>query len=207
MSKFLPRTTGIRKATRELESFAVVDIEYERYTLRLLPLRFISRVPFSSRRSLSPPSRAPIKGRSLLPERHTRSSSSSRHKVPITALLLRSSPSRLAACTAGRDSRPPEPHLLSPVREKGDKVFGERSARLLASSFFITDSDDDFFPDVHDLIDDMANEDIDPKSSATATAVPYVFFFLLDVLPHFLVLVLALHMLCSTSYMQLVLLF
>src|SRR3954462_15753067 len=78
-------------------------------------------------------------------ERHTRSSSSSRHKVPITALLLRSSPSRLAACTAGRDSRPPEPHLLSPVREKGDKVFGERSARLLASSFFITDSDD-YFP-------------------------------------------------------------
>ena len=68
------------------------------------------------------------------PERHTRSSSSSRHKVPSTALLLRSSPSRLAACTAGRDSRPPEPHLLSPVREKGDKVFGERSARLLAVS-------------------------------------------------------------------------
>ena len=42
--------------------------------------------------------------------------------------------SRLAACTAGRDSRPPKPHLLSPVREKGDKVFGERSARLLAAS-------------------------------------------------------------------------
>ena len=51
-----------------------------------------------------------------------------------TALLLRSSPSRLTACTAGRDSRPPKPHLLSPVREKGDKVFGERSARLLAAS-------------------------------------------------------------------------
>ena len=53
--------------------------------------------------------------------------------VPISALLLSSS-SRLAACTASRDSRPPKPHLLSPVREKGDKVFGERSARLLASS-------------------------------------------------------------------------
>ena len=51
-----------------------------------------------------------------------------------TALLLRSSSSRLAACTARRDSMPPRPHLLSPVREKGDKVFGERSARLLASS-------------------------------------------------------------------------
>ena len=84
--------------------------------------------------ALSPPSLAPIKGRSLLPERRTRTSSSSRHKFLSTALLLRSSPSRLAACTAGRDSRPPKPHLLSPVREKGDKVFGERSARLLTSS-------------------------------------------------------------------------
>ena len=53
--------------------------------------------------------------------------------VPISALLLSSS-SRLAACTASRDSRPPKPHLLSPVREKGDKVFGEPSARLLAAS-------------------------------------------------------------------------
>ena len=50
--------------------------------------------------------------------------------VSISVLLLSSS-SRLAACTASRDSRPPKPHLLSPVREKGDKVFGERFARLL----------------------------------------------------------------------------
>ena len=34
----------------------------------------------------------------------------------------------------GRDSRPPKPHLLSPVREKGDKVFGESLGRLLATS-------------------------------------------------------------------------
>ena len=102
---------------------------------------------------------------------------------------------------------------MSPVREKGDKVFGERSARLLTDSFD-TDApdsadyfpDDDFFPDVDNLLDDMAGEDTDPKSSATAAAVPYVFFFLLDVLPQFLVLVLALNMLGSTSYMQLVLL-
>src|SRR4051812_26137805 len=120
MSKFLPRTTGIRKAIRELESFAVVDIEYERCTLRLLPLRFISLDPFSSRRSLSPPSRAPIKGRSLLPERCTRTSSSSHHnKFLSTALLLRSSPSRLAACTAGWDSRPPKPHLFESCTGEG----------------------------------------------------------------------------------------
>ena len=67
--------------------------------------------------------------------------------------------------------------------------------------------DDEFFPDLHDLLDDMTGEDTDPKSSASAAAVPYVFLsFLLKVLPQFLVLVLVLHMICSTSYMQLVLL-
>ena len=30
--KFLPRTTGIRKVTRKLKRFAVVEIEYERRT-------------------------------------------------------------------------------------------------------------------------------------------------------------------------------
>ena len=49
----------------------------------------------------------------------------------------------------------------------------------------------------------MAGEDTDPKSSAAAAAVPYVFFFFLsNVLPQFLVLVLALHVLGSTPYMQ-----
>ena len=52
----------------------------------------------------------------------------------------------------------------------------------------------------------MAGEDTDPKSSATSAVVPYVFLFLLDVLPQFLVLVLALDMLSSTSNLQLALL-
>ena len=53
----------------------------------------------------------------------------------------------------------------------------------------------------------MAGEDTDPKSSASAAAVPYVFLsFLLKVLPQFLVLVLVLHMLGSTSYMLLAIL-
>ena len=82
--------------------------------------------------ALLPPSLAPIKGRYLLPERRTRT-------TPFLSIgsiseLLLSSSSRLAACTACRDSRPPRPHLSSPIREKGDKVFGEHSARLLASS-------------------------------------------------------------------------
>ena len=50
----------------------------------------------------------------------------------------------------------------------------------------------------------MAGEDVHPNSSASAVAVPYVFMlFLLDVLPQFFALVSALHMLGSTSYMQL----
>ena len=52
------------------------------------------------------------------------------------------------------------------------------------TDFFITDSDD-YFPDIDNLIEDMAGEDVDPKSSASAAAaVPYVFLlFLLEVLP------------------------
>ena len=53
----------------------------------------------------------------------------------------------------------------------------------------------------------MAGEDVDPKSSASAAAVPYVFFsFLLEVLLQLLVLVFALDMLDSISYMQLAIL-
>ena len=50
----------------------------------------------------------------------------------------------------------------------------------------------------------MAGEDTDPKSSASAAAVPYVFFsFLLEVLLQFLALVSVLRMLGSMSYKQL----
>ena len=53
----------------------------------------------------------------------------------------------------------------------------------------------------------MAGEDTDPKSSASAVAVTYVFFsFLLEVLLQFLLLVFALDMLDSISYMQLAIL-
>ena len=50
----------------------------------------------------------------------------------------------------------------------------------------------------------MVGEDVDPKSSASAAAVPYVFlFFLLGVLLQFLALVSALHMLGSIWYKHL----
>ena len=50
----------------------------------------------------------------------------------------------------------------------------------------------------------MAGEDIDPKSSTSTAAVPYVFLlFLLDVMTQFFALLSVLHVLGSTSYMQL----
>ena len=97
--------------------------------LRPLAVRFVS---VSSFRLPSLPSRLLLlclykRGRSS-PERHIRRFSSSRQTVPNSALLLSSS-SRLAACTVRRDSRPPRPHLLSPLREKGDKVASSRTIR------------------------------------------------------------------------------
>ena len=78
------------------------------------------------------------------------------------------------------------------------------------TDFFVTDApdSDDYFPDVDNLLDDMASEDTDPKSSATAAAaVPYVFLlFLLEVLSQFFALVSVLHMSGSTLFMQPVLL-
>ena len=107
--------------------FAVLDIEYERCTFRLLSVRFISLIPFISRRCpLASFSCAYKREVAPLSETHQNFSFLS-PSVPISELLLSSS-SRLTACTAHRDSRPPRPHLLSHVREKGDKVFGERSA-------------------------------------------------------------------------------
>ena len=88
----------------------------------------------------------------------------------------------------------------------GRRVIRFWGALSATTGYFITDasdSDDDFLPDVENLLDDMAGEDTDPKSSASVAAVPYVFFFfLLEVLLQFLILVFALDMLDSISYMQ-----
>ena len=49
----------------------------------------------------------------------------------------------------------------------------------------------EFMYDIDNLSDDMAGEDVDPKSSASAAAVPYVFLlFLLDFMTQFFALVL-----------------
>ena len=61
---------------------------------------------------------------------------------------------------------------------------------------------DDYFPDVDNLLDDMAGEDTDPKTGASAP-VPYVLIlFLFEVLSNLLALVSVLDMFGSSSYMQ-----
>ena len=104
---------GYTKGHAGAETFSVVDTEFERRASSAAACSL--RLPLLLH-LLPQPLRVLLlclykRGRSS-PERHTRSSSSSHHKVPSTALLLRSSPSRLAACTAGRDSSPPKPHLF-----------------------------------------------------------------------------------------------
>jgi hypothetical protein len=61
------------------------------------------------------------------------------------------------------------------VRERGDKVFGERSARLL-TIFFITDAHEedvfpnmDFFPDIDNLFSNMSLTD-DNTNGGSASA-------------------------------------
>ena len=127
----LPRTTGIRKVMWELKRFSVVDTKFER---RASSAAACSLRLTSCRSLFASFSCAYIREGTPLQRDTAEDPLPLATKFLSTALLLRSSPSRLAACTAGRDSRPPKPHLLSHVREKGDKVFGERSARLLAAS-------------------------------------------------------------------------
>ena len=136
-SRYLNFCHALRVYERSLgrwKVFAAVEIKCERCTLRLLSVRFISLGPFSSRRCPLASFSCAYK-REVAPLRETHQNFPFLSPpVPISELLLSFS-SRLAACTAGRDSRPPKPHSLSPVREKGDKVFGECSARLLAECY------------------------------------------------------------------------
>mgnify|MGYP005837948183 CR=1 FL=1 len=73
------------------------------------------------------------------------------------------------------------------------------------TDFFFTDapdSDDDFFPDVDNLLDDMAGKDTDPKTGASALVSYVLILFLLEVLSQLLALVSVLDVFGSSSYMQ-----
>ncbi|KAK1693382.1 hypothetical protein QYE76_010079 [Lolium multiflorum] len=96
----------------------------------------------------------------------------------------------------------------SPVREKGDKVFGER---FRATTGFITDADDtfpndDFSPDVDDLFDDMGDNANNGHAAASAS-VQYVlistmFRFMFQIMVQFLVLAFGVDMLSSNPLLH-----
>jgi hypothetical protein len=78
------------------------------------------------------------------------------------------------------------------------------------TDFFMMDStdaddhfpNDDFFPEVNNLFDDMADDDVNANANATV-ATQYVFmFFLFEFLPQLLVLASVLDMFCSYSLLQ-----
>ena len=82
----------------------------------------------------------------------------------------------------------------SPVREKGDKVFGER-CRATTDGFsitdFFTDTDaeevfpnDDYFPDINTLFNDDMGDNINANTNGAVPApAPYVIFlYLLEIM-------------------------
>ena len=96
----------------------------------------------------------------------------------------------------------------SPVREKGDKVFGER---FRATTGFITDANDtfpndDFFPDIDDLFDDMGDNTNNGHASASVqyVLISPMFRFMFQIMVQFLVLAFGVDMLSSNSLLRMI---
>src|SRR5438105_7064560 len=99
------------------------------------------------------------------------------------------------------------PSARDPVRERGDKVFGERSHATTGFSSNTDDDDffpnDDFFPDVDDLLCNNMSSSANATASSSA---PYVFLvYLFDMMLHVLLLTiyLDLHVLLFPVYLDL----
>jgi hypothetical protein len=92
-----------------------------------------------------------------------------------------------------------------PVQESGDKVFWEC---FCATTDLIMEADeffpnDDFFPDISNLYDDMG--DNTGKANGSSSAVPYVLLILLDeIMIQFLALVSCLELFLSYSLLDVV---
>ena len=89
-----------------------------------------------------------------------------------------SSPSRLAVPRVGTIGLW-NPVSCDPVRERGDKVFGERSSAT-AGLDIDTEADDyfpndDFFPGISNLFNDMALNSDTANANAGSSSEPYVF--------------------------------
>ena len=106
-----------------------------------------------------------------------------------------SSPSLLPACIARRDSSPPTPAFRDPVRERGDQVFGELTRATAGSDDF---ANDDFFPDLGNLVLDDMGDNV--NAGGAAPAAPYVILsFLFEIVVEFMLLVCALDVICSST--------
>ena len=87
------------------------------------------------------------------------------------------------------------PASRDPVRERGDQVFGERTSATAGSDDF---GNDDFFPDLGNLILDDMGDNV--NAGGAAPAAPYVILsFLFEIVVEFMFLVCALDVICSSA--------
>ena len=87
------------------------------------------------------------------------------------------------------------PASRDPVRERGDQVFGERTRATAGSDDF---ANDDFFPNLGNLILDDMGDNV--NAGGAAPAAPYVILsFLFEIVVEFMFLVYALDVICSSA--------
>ena len=87
------------------------------------------------------------------------------------------------------------PASRDPVQERGDQVFGERTRATAGSDDF---ANDDFFPDLGNLVLDDMGDNV--NAGGAAPAAPYVILsFLFEIVVEFMLLVCALDVICSSA--------
>ena len=87
------------------------------------------------------------------------------------------------------------PASRDPVRERGDQVFGKRTRATAGSDDF---ANDDFFPDLGNLILDDMGDNV--NADGASPAAPYVILsFLFEIVVEFMFLVCALDLICSSA--------
>ena len=87
------------------------------------------------------------------------------------------------------------PASRDPVRERGDQVVGKRTRATAGSDDF---ANDDFFPDLSDLVLDDMGDNV--NAGGAAPAAPYVILsFLFEIVVEFMLLVCSLDVICSSA--------
>ncbi len=161
---------------------------------------------FISQRSLFTSSCVPIKERSLL----SRGTHTTHMRLPPGSRALRRRRSGLPHSVLQRAPRDGtvglrNPASRDPARERSDKVFGERS-HATTGFFSNTDADDyfpndDFFPDVDDLLGNMSSS----ANASGSSSAPYVLLvFLSDMMQYVLLFPICLDLFISSNLFRLV---